>query len=176
MITGMPASTAVVGQAYSFRPTTSDANGDRLAYTVTNKPGWAEFSPSTGQLSGTPSSSSIGPFTDIIITANDGKVSSSLPAFTINVAAAPKGGEVGLSWSAPTRSIDGALMNNLSGYRVYYGQSSSSYSYTLSLPSPSLTSVVIEDLTTGKWYFAVRALTSDGQEGELSMQGSKYVE
>jgi hypothetical protein len=175
-ISGKPASTAVVGQAYSFRPTASDANGDRLKFMVKNKPGWAAFSSSTGRLSGTPSSSSVGSLTNIVITASDGKVSSSLPAFTIDVAAAPSDGEVGLTWSAPTRNSDGTVVNDLSGYRVYYGQSPGAYSRTLWLPHPSLTSVVIENLATGKWYFAVRALTSDGHEGKFSMQGWKYVE
>jgi hypothetical protein len=175
-ISGTPASSAVVGKAYAFQPTASDPNGDKLTFTIKNKPGWAAFSTSTGRLSGTPSSSSVGSFTSIVITASDGKVSSSLPAFTINVAAAPKDGEVSLTWSAPTRNSDGSLLTNISGYRVYYGQSSSSYSRTLSLPSPSLNTVVIENLATGKWYFAIRTLTNDGQESKLSTQVSKYVE
>ena len=175
-ISGTPASSAVVGKAYAFQPTASDANGDKLTFTIKNKPGWAAFSTSTGRLSGTPSSSSVSSFTSIVITASDGKASSSLPAFTINVAAAPKDGEVSLTWSAPTRNSDGTLLTNISGYRVYYGQSSSSYSRTLSLPSPSFKTVVIENLATGKWYFAIRTLTSDGQESRLSTQASKYVE
>ena len=175
-ISGTPASSAVVGKAYAFQPTASDPNGDKLTFTIKNKPGWAAFSTSTGRLSGTPSSSSVSSFTSIVITASDGKASTSLPAFTINVAAAPKDGEVSLTWSAPTRNSDGSLLTNISGYRVYYGQSSGSYSRTLSLPSPSLNSVVIESLATGKWYFAIRTLTSDGQESKLSTQVSKYVE
>jgi hypothetical protein len=175
-ISGTPSKSAVVGKAYAFQPTASDANGDKLTFTIKNKPGWAAFSTSTGRLSGTPSSSSVGSFSSIVISASDGKVWSSLPAFTINVSMTAPDGEVTLSWSAPTRNTDGTQLTNLSGYRVYYGQNSGSYSRTLSLPSPSLTSVGIEGLATGTWYFAVKALASDGQESALSSRVSKYVQ
>ena len=59
-ISGTPSTSAVVNQSYAFQPTASDANGDKLTFTIKNKPGWAAFSSSTGRLSGTPSSSSTG--------------------------------------------------------------------------------------------------------------------
>src|SRR5687767_2974103 len=71
-ISGTPPPTGVVNQSYSFTPTASDPNGDTLQFTIRNKPGWAGFSSSTGRLSGTPSSSSVGTFSDIVITVSDG--------------------------------------------------------------------------------------------------------
>jgi hypothetical protein len=175
-ISGTPPTSAVVNQSYAFQPSASDANGDQLTFAIKNKPGWAAFSTTTGRLSGTPSSSSTGSFSNIVISVSDGKVSSSLPAFTINVTSSTGDGSVTLSWTKPTRNTDGTLLTDLSGYRVYYGQTSGQYSRTLSLPSPSLTSVGIEGLATGTWYFAVKALATDGQESNLSQQVSKFVQ
>lgn len=84
-ISGTPATTAAVGQAYSFRPTASDANGDALTFSITNKPAWASFSTSTGTLSGTPASTNVGTTSNIVIKVSDGKTSVSLPAFSITV-------------------------------------------------------------------------------------------
>jgi hypothetical protein len=165
----------VVGKAYAFQPQASDANGDKLTFAIKNKPGWAAFSPSTGRLSGTPSSSSVGSFKDIVIRVSDGKVSSSLSAFTIKVGTTAEG-SVTLSWAAPTRNTDGTQLTNLAGYRVYYGPKSGDYSRTLSLPSPSLRSVGIEELSNGTWYFAIKAIASDGEESSLSQQVSKYIQ
>lgn len=85
-ISGTPATSATVGQAYSFRPTASDANGDALTFFISNKPSWASFSSATGTLSGTPSSSNVGTTSNIVIKVSDGKTSASLSAFSITVA------------------------------------------------------------------------------------------
>jgi hypothetical protein len=39
-----------------FAPTTADPSGQTLTFSIQNPPAWATFNPSTGQLSGTPSS------------------------------------------------------------------------------------------------------------------------
>ena len=82
-ISGSPATSITTGQVYRFRPTANDADGDSLGFTVQNKPAWASFSTSTGELSGTPNSA--GTFTGIVITASDGKASAALAAFQIKV-------------------------------------------------------------------------------------------
>jgi len=174
-IGGSPSTSAVVSRSYAFQPTASDADGDKLTFTIKNKPGWAAFSSTTGRLSGTPSSASTGSFANITIGVSDGKVSSTLAPFTINVGSAAKDGDVTLSWTPPARNTDGTTLTNLAGYRVYYGQTSGQYSRTLSLPSPSLTTVGIEGLATGTWYFAVKALAADGQESTFSKQVSKFI-
>jgi len=174
-ISGTPPTSAVVNQAYSFQPTASDADGNALTFSVTNKPGWAAFSTTTGRLSGTPSSTSAGSYSGITISVSDGKATSALAPFTINVAAAASTASVVLSWRPPTKNTDGSSLTNLSGYRVYYGKQSGQYSQTLSLPSASLTSVAIEDLTSGTWYFAVKALATDGDESSYSGQVSKAI-
>jgi hypothetical protein len=175
-ISGTPPTSAAIGKAYAFQPTASDANGDRLTFAIRNKPGWAAFSTATGRLSGTPSSSSAGSFPNIVISVSDGKVSSSLAAFTINVGSSAANGDVTLSWKAPTHNTNGTPLTNLAGYRVYYGQRSGQYTRTLSVPNRLLTSVGIEGLSTGTWYFAVRALATNGAESTFSQQVSKYVQ
>ncbi len=86
-ISGTPSTSAKVGVAYSFTPSASDANGDKLSFRISNKPAWAAFSTSTGRLSGTPASSNVGTFTNIVIRVTDGKATVALPAFAIGVTA-----------------------------------------------------------------------------------------
>jgi hypothetical protein len=88
-IGGAPMTSVQVGQAYSFQPTATDADGDALTWSIQNKPSWAEFSTSTGRLTGTPQASNAGSFSNIIIRVSDGKLSASLAAFAISVQAAP---------------------------------------------------------------------------------------
>ena len=85
VISGSPGTSVQAGTAYNFRPSASDADGDALGFSITNKPAWAAFSSTTGQLSGTPSSSQTGSTSGILIAVNDGKATTSLPAFTITV-------------------------------------------------------------------------------------------
>jgi hypothetical protein len=88
-ISGAPATSATAGTAYSFAPTASDADGDALTFSIQNKPVWATFNASTGALTGTPSSSQTGTYASLVISVSDGKATTSLPSFTITVAAPP---------------------------------------------------------------------------------------
>lgn len=87
-ISGTPATSVAAGSAYSFTPTGSDPDGQTLTYSIANKPSWAAFSTSTGRLSGTPSSSNVGTFSNIRISVSDGSLSASLPEFAITVTSA----------------------------------------------------------------------------------------
>ena len=87
-IAGTAATTATVGQVYTFAPVGDDANDDTLTFTVQNKPSWLTFTPSTGRLSGTPTSADVGTTNGIVITVSDGVASASLPSFNLTVAAA----------------------------------------------------------------------------------------
>ena len=50
-------------------------------------PSWATFSTSSGQLSGTPSGTSVGAYSNIVIAVSDGYRTATLPAFTVQVLA-----------------------------------------------------------------------------------------
>jgi hypothetical protein len=87
-ISGAPATSDVAGHAYSFRPTASAPNGYRLSFSIHGKPSWATFSSATGQLSGTPASTNVGSFTNIVISVSDGPARAWLAPFSIKVSAA----------------------------------------------------------------------------------------
>lgn len=86
-ISGVPATSVVAGQTYSFQPTATDANGDPLSFSIKNKPAWASFSISSGRLSGTPAMTNVSAYSNIIIGVSDGKATVYLPAFAIEVKA-----------------------------------------------------------------------------------------
>jgi len=105
LIRGTPATSVVAGQAYSFQPTASDADGDALAYSITGRPSWATFNTQTGRLSGTPSASNVGSFNNVLVSVSDGIAISSLPAFSIRVDAANRAPAI--SGNPPTSVIAG---------------------------------------------------------------------
>ena len=175
-ISGSPASSVTAGQAYSFQPSATDADGDVLTFSIQNRPSWATFSPTTGRLSGTPSSSSVGTYGNIIISVTDGTATRSLSAFSISVRSVSGTGSVTLSWTAPTKNTDGSTLTDLAGYRVHYGTTAGSYTHSVQIPNKSMTSAVIEDLTAARWYFAVKAYNTSGVESAYSGSVSKLIE
>jgi hypothetical protein len=87
VISGTPPTSATQGTLYAFTPTASDADGNALTFTIANRPTWATFSTATGTLQGTPGSSHIRTYSNIVISVSDGTASTPLPAFSITVAA-----------------------------------------------------------------------------------------
>ncbi|MBU2871174.1 Ig-like domain-containing protein, partial [Colwellia sp. E2M01] len=87
VISGSPTLTVAEDVSYSFVPTVVDVDADDTeTFSITNKPSWAEFSTTTGALTGTPSRADAGDYTGIILSVSDKDgASASLPAFTINV-------------------------------------------------------------------------------------------
>ena len=173
-ISGSPGTTATVGQPYSFTPTASDPDGQKLTFSIVNKPAWATFDTVSGRLYGTPADVGAGTYSSIQISASDGQYSAVLPAFSIAVQKASNGTAT-LSWVPPTTNVDGTPVTNLAGYRIAYGQYASNLTQSLEVPSAAVTSAVIENLTTGTWYFAVKAYTTNGIESALSNLAQKTV-
>jgi hypothetical protein len=176
-ISRTPGTSVQAGTAYNFRPSASDADGDAIRFSITNKPVWAAFSSTNGQLSGTPSSSQTGSTSGILIAVNDGKATTSLPAFTITVTAAggTANGTATLNWYPPTANTDGSALTNLSGYKLYHGISASAMTDVRSISSPGITTYVFDQLATGTHYFAISAMNSAGVESANSAVGSKAV-
>jgi autotransporter-associated beta strand protein len=86
VISGTPATSVDQDVAYSFTPTATDADvGDVLTFSITNKPTWASFNPTTGALTGTPTNVDVGVTNGIVISVSDGTLSASLPAFNLTV-------------------------------------------------------------------------------------------
>src|ERR1035438_7147338 len=117
-ISGQPVTALNANTAYVFLPTASVANGAVLTFAIQNKPSWATFNASTGELAGSPNSSEIGTYNGIAISVGDGVATSVLPTFNISVTQISIG-SVTLSWLAPTTNTNGTQLTNLAGYRIY---------------------------------------------------------
>jgi hypothetical protein len=174
-ISGTPLKSINAASAYSFQPTAKDANGDPLTFSITNRPGWASFSASTGKLSGTPTVAQVGTYSSIVIKVSDGKASASLPSFAISVTQDSPGAAT-LTWLPPTQNTDGSVLTNLSGYRIYYGTSSSALTKTVTLNNAGLSAFVVQNLSPATYYFALKSLTSSGAESKMSQIVSKTVQ
>ena len=174
-ISGTPAGSATAGQAWSFQPTASDPDGQTLTFSIVNRPSWASFNTSTGRLSGTPSSSHVGTYSGITISASDGSLSASLAPFAIAVADVQLGSAT-LSWTPPTLNEDGTPITNLRGYRIYYGTSSANLGTVLDIPNAGIATAVVENLSAGTWYFAVKAYNTLNVESSLSNIASKTIQ
>ncbi len=176
VVSGTPATSVTVGNAYNFRPTGSDPEGRALTWSISNRPAWASFSTSTGALTGTPSASHVGTTSNIVISASDGTHRASLAAFNVAVTAAgSNGGSASLSWTPPTANTNGSQLTNLAGYRIYYGTSPTNLSRTVQLSNAGLTRYVLSDLSPATYYFSIRAVNSAGAESAGSNVVSKVV-
>ena len=86
-ISGNGAASISEGDDYYFVPSASDPDvGDNLTFSISNKPSWAVFDPTTGELHGTPSFTDAGTYSGIVIFVSDGTVQASSAPFSIAVA------------------------------------------------------------------------------------------
>jgi hypothetical protein len=173
-IQGQPGTSVLAGQAYNFRPTANDANGDSLTFTASNVPGWASFNQSTGAVTGTPANSDVGTYSGITITVSDGTATATLTAFAITVTDVATGSAT-VSWTPPTQNSDGSTLTNLAGYRIAYGRSATVLDRSISLSNPSLSSAVVDNLSSGTWYFAVSAVNTQGTASTASNIATKTI-
>ena len=173
-ISGTPVTTAKVSLAYAFQPTARDPDGDRLTFEVRSKPNWATFDPATGRLSGTPPEGSSGTFTGVQIVVSDGKATSSLPAFSIQVLE-PVVASVELAWTPPTANEDGSPLTDLSGYVIRFGRSAGSLDQRIAINNAGLSAYVIADLVEGTWYFSLSSVNSSGAESLPTGYVSKTI-
>ena len=172
-ISGQPNGSVVVDTLYSFQPDVSDPDGDTLAFSIVNKPAWANFSTVTGRLQGTPDSGDIGTTENIRLSVSDGTAIDSLNPFSISVvAAAPASFTV--SWTPPTRNADGSPLTNLAGYKIYYGTVSGEYNEIIDVNSAGMTSYSIDGIAPGTYFLVMTSVNSDDVEsvysGELSFE------
>jgi hypothetical protein len=168
-INGAPVAIVMAGQPYHFQPqVSSQTTGTALSFSVTNPPAWTKFDSSTGALSGTPTAGQVGQYSGITIAASDGAKVTTLPPFTITVTDGNSSDTVTLSWVSPTENADGTPLVDLKGFKVHYGSASQSYSDVVDVANAGLTTYVVQNLPAGKYYFAVTAYNSTGQESSFS--------
>lgn len=173
-ITGQPEAAVLYADVYQFRPNATDADGDKLIFSVENKPDWADFDSATGALSGRPEMSSVGVYDDVVISVSDGVEKDSLPPFSIRVIMNTLG-SVTLNWTPPTQNTDGTPLLNLAGYYIYVGKKSGAYDRKITISNSGITSYVVENLLPDRYYFAASSFNSSGLEGDLSPEAVKTV-
>jgi Fibronectin type III domain len=82
---------------------------------------------------------------------------------------------VSLSWLPPTENTNGSTLTDLTGYTIYYGTQSQNYTNQIEVDNPGLTTYVVDNLSPGTYYFAVRATASDGIQSAYSPEVSATV-
>jgi hypothetical protein len=179
VITGTPAASVMAGSGYNFQPGATDADGDTLSFSISNKPAWASFSLVTGRLSGTPGTGNVGTYGNIVISATDGKASASLPAFSIKVnAGAAQTGSLTLSWKAPVKRADGTplTLSDIDGYRIHYGKTAGNYTSHVNLADGTAQQVNLTDLPLGTYYVVMTTYDVNGLESSYSATVVKNVQ
>lgn len=85
VISGTPKTSIAVGSYYYFNAEAHDPDGRKIIFAIKNKPSWAMFNGKTGELKGT--AKTVGTYSNIVISAWDGRLTKALPAFSITVTA-----------------------------------------------------------------------------------------
>jgi hypothetical protein len=143
-ISGTPAASVLAGHAYNFTPAVTNPNSETLSFAIANRPAWATFNPSTGVLSGTPTSADVGTFANILISVSDGSFTATLTSFTITVKDA----------SNQDVTISGAPATSVSA--------GNAYSFTPSTTDPSGSALTFSIQNMPSW------ASFDSQSGMLS--------
>jgi hypothetical protein len=174
-LSGTPPTSVVAGNRYVFQPTVSTTGGT-ATFSASGLPNWAGFNPSTGEISGTPTSGNVGVTGDITISASDGSATTSLAPFKVDVTAASAAtGSASLSWTVPTLNTNGTPATNLAGYHIYYGTNPGALDTMIDVPGANTTEYEISNLNSGTYYFAVSAYNSQGVDSADSNEGSKTI-
>lgn len=173
-ISGTAVVSGQVDQPYAFQPSATDADGDKLTYSIKNKPSWATFDAEFGTLYGTPTSTAVGTYSNVVISVSDGTTTTALPAFEITINPSPTK-SVTLNWTAPVANTDGTILNDLTGYKVFYGSASGQYTASVDLPGAGVNSAVLEGLKAGTWYFSIKSVNSAGVESDYSGEVSTVL-
>ena len=177
MISGTPPEAVTAGQLYLFTPGFESSGEDPPVFMVEGLPHWAGFNTINGEIYGAPAEEDIGTYDAITVSATDGVVETSLPAFSIEVVAPGAAqGAVTLSWMPPTENEDGSYLVDLAGYWIYWGNNPGQYTEWLRVDNPGLTTVVIEDLVPGDWEFAMTSFNAAGVESSLSNTVTRFVD
>ena len=175
-ISGTPPPSVEAGRGYSFRPTATDPDGDNLTFTISNRPPWATFDARTGTLSGTPAIGDERIYGNIVIGVSDGELSASLRAFAIEVISSGAGqGSITLSWQAPTLNEDGSALVDLAGYRIYWGTSPGTYTDSVTVENPGITTYTVDGLAPGDYTFVATSFNAAGVESSFSNPATQTV-
>jgi Putative Ig domain/Fibronectin type III domain len=176
---------AQVGAAFDYLPMAQDPESDTLQFTATNLPPWASLDSISGRIRGTPGPMDAGVYEAISITVADAmhKVVTAPFSITVNPALEPMlepalelgSGVASLQWETPPSKVSGEPLDDLAGYRILYGRSSSDLDHSVLITNPATTSYQFSTLSPGVWYFAVVAVNANGLEGPPTTLASKSI-
>lgn len=82
-------------------------------------------------------------------------------------------GTATLSWDAPTTNADGTSLDDLAGYKIYYGTSSGNYTDMIDITDPKKNNQIVESLASGTYYFAATAYDTSENESDFSNEVNK---
>jgi len=177
---------AQVGAAFDYQPAVQDHESDTLRFTAVNLPAWASLDPASGHISGTPGPNDEGLYESISITVADATHQVATAPFSITVNSAPDAqdpqvaeesgnGVASLQWEIPPSKVSGEPLDDLVGYRILYGRSSSDLDHSVMIQDPATTSYQVSGLTSGLWYFSVVAVNANGLEGPPTTLATKSI-
>jgi hypothetical protein len=188
-ITGTPLATTKVNVWYMFLPTAKDANADKLGFSISNKPSWMTFSTATGRLWGTPTSSAVGTYSNIVISVSDGVATTSLPAFSIKVITNIVSSASGAPSATVTPPVPTSLSANAGNTQVKLAwvASAGATGYKLKrsttsggpysvIDTSTITSYSDYSVTNGMdYYYVVAATTSANQSADSAQVQARPV-
>src|SRR6188768_2444759 len=128
---------AQVGAVFDYLPVAQDPEHDTLRFSASNLPPWASLDTTSGRISGTPGPMDAGVYESISITVADAmhKVVTAPFSITVNPALEPAlesgSGVASLQWEIPPSKVSGEPLDDLAGYRILYGRSSSDLDHSV---------------------------------------------
>lgn len=78
-----------------------------------------------------------------------------------------------LAWDPPTTNEDGTPLEDLAGYKVYYGTSSGNYAEVVDVGD--VAAYTVSNLSPGSYYFTVTAYNALGNESGYSNEVTKTI-
>ncbi len=89
--------------------------------------------------------------------------------------ATPVTGSATLAWIAPQINADGSALNDLAGFRIYYGTSSHNYTKVITITDRHIVSYVINNLPAATYYLTVKAYDTSNNESSSSAELTKTI-
>lgn len=84
------------------------------------------------------------------------------------ITAAPTPPKTEFFWTAPTVNVDGTVLTDLAGFKIYCGSTTGNYTLVQDISNPLQTSHPLSILADGDWYCAMTAYDTALQEGPYS--------
>ena len=145
--------------------TTDDASTDTTTDNTSESPGNTEETADTGTDStdGTVADSGTGTET------SEPPATETVPEETVLEETIPANA-ARLSWTAPLTRVNGdsLSMGEIAGFEVVYGTNADTLNQSLAIGDASVEELLVDELTEGTWYFAIRTLDTDGNRSRLS--------